>query len=97
MEVTRELLDSGRIDVVPRWYGKAYANFIMNTVVFYPIPINLIVRWARDFYFLLRCYDLGYRERIEQQVFERGRQAGVDQIKQEYSNKLQLIRSGILK
>lgn len=37
------------------WYlGKAYVDPLRGYLVVYPIPCNLIVRWARELWFAIR-------------------------------------------
>ena len=43
----------GEGEVIPRFYGLAYWDFCSNLAYFYPIPLNLIIRLAREFYYLL--------------------------------------------
>lgn len=38
---------------LPHWYGIAYEEFIQRRIVLYIIPLNLFVRYARKFYYLL--------------------------------------------
>ena len=57
-------------EMMPRWYGLAYYEPHKDSQVVYPIPFNLIVRWARDFLWLIKrgkkgalakAYEEGYR------------------------------------
>ncbi len=41
--------------VVPWWLGLAYWRWDREEAVCYPIPVNLIVRWARNGYFWLKA------------------------------------------
>ena len=34
--------------MLPRFYGIAYIDIMRNLRVCYPIPLNLLVRWARN-------------------------------------------------
>jgi hypothetical protein len=66
----------GEAEKVPFGYGLAYWDWARRVEVVYPIPINLIVRLARSFYFALmkglfksryeqeiqRAYHTGYSE-----------------------------------
>ncbi len=36
--------------MLPDWYGLCYADHVRDAVVCYPIPLNLIFRWAINFY-----------------------------------------------
>jgi hypothetical protein len=75
MRVTQERMHDGYVK--PWWWGLAYQDFLTNCFVIYPIPMNLIVRWSRDLFFLVKGYTLrGYRERIEKLAFVRGHQEG---------------------
>lgn len=38
---------SMRCEVIPWYYGAAYREDFGRILVLYPVPINLIVRWAR--------------------------------------------------
>ena len=42
-------------DRIPWWLGLAYWEWGMNVAVCFPIPLNLIVRWARDGYFWIKA------------------------------------------
>lgn len=41
------------LEVVPKGFGMAYRSYDRRMVVCYPIPLNLLIRWSRDWYF--RC------------------------------------------
>lgn len=39
---------------VPDWYGFAYSNMNSDCSVYYPLPFNFLVYWARELYWTLR-------------------------------------------
>ena len=41
-------------EMAPWWYGMAYYSPYTNHVVYYPVPINLVVRWSRALWWALR-------------------------------------------
>ena len=63
----REVAEGERL---PWGYGVSYPLVTKPAWVIYPVPLNLLVRWARSFYFMLACstrmtmelqaYRLGY-------------------------------------
>jgi hypothetical protein len=58
--------------VIPFGYAIAYQDFYRDVKVAYPIPIHFIVRWLRDLRFWLMSVGRpGYRERIEQELFQK--------------------------
>ena len=38
-------------EIIPRWYGLAYREDFDSYSVFYPIPINIIIRICREIYY----------------------------------------------
>jgi len=51
MKISR--LKLAEYEAMPRWYGLAYWDFPRAEAICYPIPLNLIVRAIRLFYFRL--------------------------------------------
>src|SRR3990167_6812057 len=41
-------------EAAPWWYGLAYYDPCRDYQIAYPIPVNLLVRWARDLLWLVR-------------------------------------------
>ena len=41
-------------EMAPWWYGAAYYSAYDDFLVCYPVPINIIVRWAREIGWRLR-------------------------------------------
>jgi hypothetical protein len=65
----------------PRGYGLAYRDCNRQGAICYPVPLNLLVRYWRDFWFWLQCangVDSSYRERIELQAWQSGYRCGHD-------------------
>ena len=51
-------IDRNRAACLPWWmrfYGLAWRSSLSRTQVLLPIPLNLIARWSRDAYWLLRA------------------------------------------
>ena len=42
-------------EIVPAWYGVAYYRWWQRAAVCYPVPFHLLVRWARDCYYVVKC------------------------------------------
>jgi hypothetical protein len=70
--------------MMPSWYGLAYYEPYRDEQVCYPIPFNLVVRWARDLAWLVKrgkksalseAYERGYKEGSQAQ-YDRGFDAG---------------------
>jgi|SRR3990167_2282205 len=65
---------------VPKWYGLAYREDFSMTMIFYPIPINWIVAYSREFYlFLMRGPKLisqKQQEAIYKIGYEKGKEDG---------------------
>ena len=54
MRLTRQAIEEGAMP--PRGYGLAYRDLLSNYGVYYPVPVNLIVRaahWFRHWYWVL--------------------------------------------
>jgi hypothetical protein len=47
----RQTVEQG--ELIPRFYGLAYWDFCRDLAYFYPIPLNVIIRLAREFYYIL--------------------------------------------
>ena len=64
-------------DLIPWGWGIAYYNYTSTTAIILPIPINWLVGWSREAYFVLAQ---GPRSRREEQIrkiaFEEGRKSG---------------------
>lgn len=74
-------------EFLPPWfYGFSYIDYPWDLAIFYPIPLNLLVRWGRQLrfwwddtrsgqrsHYLLTSDDL---ERMRQDSYERGRHSG---------------------
>ncbi len=43
-------------DLIPRFYGVAYQDFIHSTIVCYPYPFNIVVQYWRKRWMALRYY-----------------------------------------
>lgn len=56
---------------IPRGYGLAYTEYDVATEVFYPIPINYVVRYALKYYwrFLRFFYRVGLIDVGEAETF----------------------------
>lgn len=52
-------------EMAPWGYGLAYREFNMNVAVCYPVPLNLVIRWARNLFFWLACPKPTYKELYE--------------------------------
>ena len=61
---------------MPFWYGAAYYSPYSDHLICYPIPLNLVVRWARALWWALkRCkhddlsaaYSAGYEAALSRQ------------------------------
>jgi hypothetical protein len=52
MKVSSERLAEGYI--LPFWYGIAYYDICSDYRICYPIPLNLLVRWIRDFFWAIK-------------------------------------------
>lgn len=50
---------------LPWGYGLAYWLPHAHASVCYPVPFNLVVRWARNLYFWMSCPKPTYKERCE--------------------------------
>jgi hypothetical protein len=59
---------------LPWGHGAAYPLVTRAAWVTYPVPLNLLVRWIRSFYFSLAR---SARTSIEQQAYNRGYEAGI--------------------
>ena len=52
--VVMDKLSIVRGEQIPRWYGVAWREFDRDCVVVMPIPLNVLVGWARRFWHWLR-------------------------------------------
>ena len=56
-----------------KWYGTAYMDFATNQSICYPIPLNVIIKLIRQFYFftlLNPARYFGLDEKEKQQILE---------------------------
>jgi hypothetical protein len=58
----REIIEGS---IIPRFYGIAYAEWNRRVFVCYPVPINLIVHWARELWFWVIGGRQTKRENVE--------------------------------
>lgn len=67
----------GEGELRPYWYAYSYYDFDRSTKVCYPILLNFLVRWWREFRFWFWSLGLGggHRERIERAAYLAGRQS----------------------
>lgn len=72
MKFERSWFERATGTVVPKGYRLAYNKYHLATAVYYPVPINYIVRYSRDFYWetLRAFYWIGL---IDMQVYDRFR------------------------
>lgn len=78
----REYSDYEVLGRLPWYWGMSYQKLLTARVVYYVIPINLFVRWGRDFLFWICSAGVrGYRQRTENAVYLRGLQAGQGNIR----------------
>ena len=73
-------------ELFPKWYGVAYHDMFQLSYVAYPIPLNLIVRWARNVKFWLGVPRKSFRSELEKTFhdlgYERGYRRGWDAAKE---------------
>jgi hypothetical protein len=67
-------------EIMPRGYGLAWREVNRPVFVCLPIPLNLVARWAREFWFAiwstLAYRGLSARESRELDAWHRGRRSG---------------------
>ena len=68
----------------PRFYGKSYSEFDRALDVYYPIPLNYIIRYWLDFYwgFIKLCWWIGIVDTEEAREFGWGDFWRIDRSKQ---------------
>ena len=71
MIVKRKEIIEGSI--IPRFYGVAYVEWSRRVFVCYPVPLNLIVHWARELWFWLISGRQTKRESVEMLKYELSR------------------------
>lgn len=55
MKITKDWFNRTEVSI-PKWYGFAYPELVRASDIYYPIPINYIVRyWLRCYWTLLRA------------------------------------------
>lgn len=67
----RKTISEGQI--IPRFYGKAFFNYMTYEAICYPIPMNFIVGWART---LLCILKMGTRKNFFDRKLIEARSAG---------------------
>lgn len=96
---TREQLEDGAY--IPRFFGRAYRDFITGDTTYYVIPINLMVRfvhnlqhgrlmrwlkWGQSHKIELAAYNAGYKQAEKQaEIRERGMR---DQLRRELKEEI---------
>ena len=65
-------------EAAPWWYGVAYYSPYSDHVVCYPVPLNLLVRWCRNIWWLLRR---GKRDALAK-AYAAGRSAGLGEYRE---------------
>lgn len=64
------------MDSLPRGYGFSYRCFNVHGSMAYPIPLNLIVRWARNFHIWLKgCVQPSWADERFMAMYRLGEQA----------------------
>jgi hypothetical protein len=58
----------GNVTPLPKWYGVGYRSAKTTQFICYPIPFNFFVQWWLDFYRRMKCRDMVYWEKIEQNI-----------------------------
>ena len=62
---------------LPPGYGLAYRDYLRDCAVFYPVPLNVLVRIAREIYFILARGVIKSRfERLVKEAEMKGYQQG---------------------
>lgn len=87
---TRQAIQYGA--KIPFGYGIAYRDFAMDVAICYPIPINLVVRWVRNFYEMIayRIHSTMFQKQLEDiatSSYEKGFKAG-QEIRKHEADKL---------
>lgn len=61
-------------ELIPKGYGLAYIDFSTMFSIYYPIPLNLIVRLFRGFYFWVMkgCWKCKYERKLKE-IYQNGR------------------------
>lgn len=56
---------------IPRWHGFSHSDFKCGVDVFYPVPINWLVRYSvRIYWRVLRAFDwVGLIDKADNEVF----------------------------
>lgn len=55
-----------------KFYGIAYFDWDRDVKVYYPIPLNILIKTSRNIYFWLMRFWPSYYDRIKEKSFERG-------------------------
>lgn len=63
-------------DYIPRWYGIAYRDFLMDRKVCYLVPINWFVRWGREIARILKVPRATKWEGILVAAYQKGYKKG---------------------
>ena len=62
---------------LPLLYGVAYYDFAMNSGVYYPIPLNLLVRFLRGLWMRIKAPDRTWWEERERVIRDRAYQEAI--------------------
>lgn len=66
-------------EMIPRFSGIAWKNFESLSVVVLPVPVNVIARWGRTFWFWLRVgyWNPSLLERVSDNAYTAGRRSAL--------------------
>ena len=54
MTLTHKQISEG--EIIPRFYGVAYRDFVQDVIICYPFPFNIIVQYWRKWWMAIRYY-----------------------------------------
>jgi hypothetical protein len=88
--ITDRQLSLDKAPAIPRLYGLAYRNFALSQTIYYPIPLNLIIRYLRLLQKLYRQgFAAGQRSTGDElRAYRQGYLAALDKLEQELKGKL---------
>jgi len=76
MKITAYRLEEG--ERIPRGYGIAYYDVLTDSIVCYPIPLNVVVNVCKKLYYRIVSLSLDEKDKLQMINYRRGFNDGIE-------------------
>ena len=84
-------------EMLPKWYGVAFYDYMQRTAICYPIPLNLIVRFIDNIWWRIKQPHISDREADLMAAYSKGRMDGRNETLKDFNEMLDRKLAKILK